>query len=70
MKKTLLGEILTASVKTVSPLATISGVLTDMAALRISCVVAVDADNRPLGIFTERDAVHLLAERRGPGSLK
>lgn len=70
MKKVLLSEILTASVKTVSPDAAIAGVLTEMAALKISCVVAVDAENRPMGIFTERDAVHLLAERRGLGELK
>lgn len=70
MKKVLLSEILTPSVKTVSPDAVISDVLAEMAALKISCVVAVDAENRPMGIFTERDAVHLLAERRGLGTLK
>ncbi len=29
---------------------------------RISCVVVIDAERRPCGIFTERDAVALLAE--------
>lgn len=70
MKKVLLGEILTSSVKTAPPDAAISGVLAEMVSLRISCVVAVDAERRPLGIFTERDVVRLLAERRGLGSLK
>ncbi|MFA5825926.1 MAG: CBS domain-containing protein [Gallionellaceae bacterium] len=70
MKKVLLSEILTPSVKTTSPDAIIADVLAEMAALKISCVVAVDAERRPLGIFTERDAVRLLAERRGLGKLK
>ncbi len=69
MKKILLSEILTSSVKTVPPHAAVSEVLEKMATLSISCVVAVDAGHRPLGIFTERDAVHLLADRRGSGSL-
>ena len=70
MKKTLLNDILTPTVKTVSPHAVISEVLGEMAALRISCVIAVDAERRPLGIFTERDAVHLLAKRCVLDSLK
>ncbi|KAF0201931.1 MAG: response regulator [Gallionellaceae bacterium] len=70
MKKVLLSEILTPSVKITSPDAVISEVLAEMAALKISCVVAVDAERRPQGIFTERDAVRLLAERRALGKLK
>lgn len=70
MNKILLSEILNPSVKTVSPQADISQVLGIMAAQGISCVVAVDAERRPQGIFTERDAVHLLAERRGVRALK
>ncbi len=70
MKKILLSEILTASIKAVPPHAAISEVLDIMAVQKISCMVAVDAERRPLGIFTERDAVHLLAEQRGLGSLK
>lgn len=70
MKTVLLSEILTATVKTASPDVAVSEVLAQMAALSISCVVAVDAGHRPLGIFTERDAVRLLAERRGLGTLK
>ena len=64
MKKILLSEILTASVKTVPPHAPISDVLEEMASLRISCVIAVDTQRQPLGIFTERDAVHLLNGQR------
>ena len=70
MKKVLLSEILTASVKTVSPYAVIVDVLAEMATLKISCVIAVDDERKPLGIFTERDAVRLLAQRRGLGDLK
>lgn len=69
MKKVLLSEILTRTVKTVSPDMAISDALSEMAALKISCIVAVDGKQRPLGIFTERDAVRLLAEHRGSGSL-
>ena len=70
MKKILLSEILTSSVKTVPPHASIIEVLGEMASLRISCVVAIDTERRPLGIFTERDAVHLLNGRREPGALQ
>lgn len=69
MKKVLLSEILTSAVKTVPPDAAICDVLREMASLSISCVVAVDAESKPLGIFTERDAVRLLADRRGLGAL-
>ncbi len=70
MKTILLSEILTTAVNTVPPHAPITEVLLKMAARGISCMLAVDSENRPQGIFTERDAVHLLAERRGPGALK
>ncbi|HCI13643.1 MAG TPA: hypothetical protein DFK12_06700 [Gallionellaceae bacterium] len=70
MNKVLLSEILTASVETIPADASIIDVLARMAALNISCAVAVDGDRRPLGIFTERDAVRLLAERRGLGDLQ
>jgi diguanylate cyclase (GGDEF)-like protein/PAS domain S-box-containing protein len=70
MHKVLLSEILTVSVKTVTPDAAIADVLTEMAAQSISCVIAVDDGRRPLGIFTERDAVRLLAERRGLSGLR
>ncbi len=70
MRRILLSEILSTSIKAVSPDAAISEVLEKMATLRVSCMVAVDAARRPLGILTERDAVRLLAERRGLDSLK
>ena len=70
MKIIPLSEILTSSVKTTIPDAAIADVMAEMAVMKISCVVAVDAEKRPLGIFTERDAVRLLAERGGLGSLK
>ncbi len=70
MHKVLLSEILTAAVKTATPEAAIADVLAEMATLSISCAVAVDGDRKPLGIFTERDAVRLLAERRGLNSLR
>jgi diguanylate cyclase (GGDEF)-like protein/PAS domain S-box-containing protein len=69
MKKVLLSEILTPSVQTASPETTICDVLAQMASLKISCVVAIDAKKQPLGIFTERDAVRLLAEHREISSL-
>lgn len=69
MKKILLSEILTSSIQAVPPDAAISEALTKMAQMKISCIVAVDPARRPLGIFTERDAVHLLAERRGIDAL-
>ncbi len=69
MKKVLLSEILTSSVHTVRIDSAISEVLAEMASLSISCVVAIDAERHPLGIFTERDAVRLLAERRGVGTI-
>lgn len=70
MKKFLLSEILTSSVVTVPPHTNISEVLEKMASLNISCVVAVNDERHPLGIFTERDVVHLLSDRREFGSLK
>jgi diguanylate cyclase (GGDEF)-like protein/PAS domain S-box-containing protein len=69
MKKVVLSDILTPSVKTAPLQAPISEVLKDMASMRISCVIAVDEKRHPLGIFTERDAVHLLDECRNLDSL-
>ncbi|MFA6921807.1 MAG: CBS domain-containing protein, partial [Gallionella sp.] len=70
MKNTTLIELLTSSIVTVAPDAIISDVLAMMASLRISCVVATDEERHPLGIFTERDAVSLLAEGRDTGKIK
>ena len=70
MKNIPLSEILTASVVTVAPDTAIAGVLSIMSSLRISCVVATDTERRPTGIFTERDAVRLLAEKRDVDQVK
>lgn len=64
MKKLTLQSILSPSVFTVAPDAPLSDVLASMESMRISCAVAVDKTNRPLGIFTEQDAIRLMAERR------
>jgi diguanylate cyclase (GGDEF)-like protein/PAS domain S-box-containing protein len=59
-----LKSILTTDVVTRGSQATVGEVLHAMARDRISCVVVVDDERRPRGIFTERDAVALLAEER------
>jgi diguanylate cyclase (GGDEF)-like protein/PAS domain S-box-containing protein len=63
MKKVKLNELLTPSVVTVGPDASVTEVMSMMSRLCISCVVTVDNQRHPLGIFTERDAVRILAER-------
>ena len=64
MHKLTLQSVLSPSVFTVAPDAPLPDVLASMESMRISCVVAVDKSNRPLGIFTEQDAIRLMAERR------
>ena len=61
MKKIKLSEILTPDVITVATGIALREVLSTMAALRISCVLAVNSKNQPLGIFTEQDALRVLA---------
>lgn len=70
MKKTKLSEILTPSVITVALDVAIAEVLSLMSSLNISCVVAVNSERQPLGIFTEQDAVRLLAGQQPPGTLR
>lgn len=70
MKKITLKQLLTPATITVAAEDTITEVLSTMATLRISCVVAVDSEQRPLGIFTERDAVRILAERRATDEIQ
>ena len=60
-----LGSILTTDVVTCGAEDALGEVLRTMARRRISCVVAMDAERRPRGIFTERDAVRLLATEGG-----
>ncbi|MBM4181904.1 MAG: EAL domain-containing protein [Betaproteobacteria bacterium] len=55
-----LRQILNESVHTVSPDVRLGDALRGMSEKRISCVVVVDA-GRPVGIFTERDSVGLMA---------
>ena len=57
-----LESILTTDVVTCGAGEALGDVLRTMARRRISCVVVMDGDRRPSGIFTERDAVALLAE--------
>lgn len=64
MKKITLGDIASPSVITVTLTTPVSELLATMEKRRISCVVAVDAAYRPLGIFTEQDAIRLMAELR------
>jgi diguanylate cyclase (GGDEF)-like protein/PAS domain S-box-containing protein len=59
-----LKSILTTNVVTCGSEETLGEVLRTMAQRQISCVVVVDAGRHPCGIFTERDAVALLAEDR------
>ena len=56
-----LESILTTDVVTCGAEDALGDVLATMARRRISCVVAMDGERRPCGIFTERDAVGLLA---------
>lgn len=70
MKKVALSEILTPSVVAVPTDVAITEILSMMSSLRISCIVAVSSERHPLGIFTERDAVRLLAEQHAITNLK
>lgn len=58
-----LQSILTADPVTAVESTGVLEVLATMERLCISCVVVVDPQQRPAGIFTEQDAVHLMATR-------
>ncbi|MGD9022372.1 MAG: CBS domain-containing protein [Deltaproteobacteria bacterium] len=64
MLRRRLSEILTPNVVNVSPTTSVSEVIRTMHSKNISCIVVVEA-NKPIGIFTERNVVQVLAER-GP----
>jgi diguanylate cyclase (GGDEF)-like protein/PAS domain S-box-containing protein len=64
MKRISLSEIMSPSVITVSPTTPVNEVLSIMENRHISCVVAVDENHIPLGIFTEQDAIRLMANHR------
>ncbi len=70
MKNTTLIELLTPAAVTASPDSNLTEVLAMMASLRISCVVATDEERHPQGIFTERDAVRILAEGRDTDGIR
>ncbi|MEW8562817.1 MAG: CBS domain-containing protein, partial [Candidatus Thiodiazotropha sp.] len=55
---------MTAEVETVSPDTSVDQVLSTMELRHISCLVAVDQQRRPIGIFTEQDAIRLMAEKK------
>ena len=56
MHKVKIGQIISRKVITVHPDTPVSEAVSTMAVSRISCLVVAE-DNRPLGIFTERDVV-------------
>lgn len=64
MSALTLKHILTAEVETVSPDTSVDQVLSTMELRHISCLVAVDQQRRPIGIFTEQDAIRLMAEKK------
>lgn len=64
MKKISLREIMSSSVVTVTPRTSVNQVLSIMGNRHISCVIAVDDNHIPLGIFTEQDAIRIMANHR------
>lgn len=70
MQKLTLHSVLSPSVFTVTPDAALPDVLASMESLRISCVVAIDIEHRPVGIFTEQDAISLMAKRKIVATLR
>jgi diguanylate cyclase (GGDEF)-like protein/PAS domain S-box-containing protein len=70
MHKLTLKAVLSPTVFTVAPDTPLPDVLASMESLHISCVVAVDSAHHPLGIFTEQDAIQLMAERKVVAKLR
>lgn len=64
-----LKAILTADVVKVSPDVALTHVLSLMQQRSISSVVAVDKADRPVGIFTEQDAIRLISESKAVQAL-
>jgi len=64
MLRKQLSEILTPNVINVSPTTSVSEAIRTMRSKNISCIVVLEG-NKPVGIFTERNVVQVLAER-GP----
>ena len=69
MKDRTLDSITHREVITVTPVTPLDEVLALMEGAHISCVLTVDAERRPSGIFTEQDAVRLVAEGRAVDGL-
>ncbi|UCG80926.1 MAG: CBS domain-containing protein, partial [Desulfobacterales bacterium] len=63
MLRKQLSEILTPNVINVSPTTSVSEAIRTMRSKNISCIVVLE-ENKPIGIFTERNVVQVLAERR------
>jgi diguanylate cyclase (GGDEF)-like protein/PAS domain S-box-containing protein len=64
MSALTLKHILSAEVETALADTPIDKALLRMEQSQISCLVAIDVDRRPIGIFTEQDAIKLLAEKQ------
>lgn len=65
-----LNEICSINPISVSVDTMLSDVLDVMGNMRISCVVVVEGNKRPVGIFTERDALRIIPELLDPGMTK
>ncbi|MBI5890673.1 MAG: EAL domain-containing protein [Nitrosomonadales bacterium] len=70
MHNLTLQAILTPSVFCVPADTPLPDVLASMESLHISCAVATDNTRRPLGIFTEQDAIRLMADRKVVAELR
>lgn len=62
MKQVLLQSILSHNVTTLNPVDTVAKALELMADYAISSIVVTDDENHPIGIFTEHDALKVVAE--------
>lgn len=60
----IVSKIMSRMLSTVSKETSTNQVLCEMIDKQISCVIITDTHNRPVGIFTERDAAQLLLKRR------
>jgi diguanylate cyclase (GGDEF)-like protein/PAS domain S-box-containing protein len=69
MSSLTLKQILTAEVETTSAEAPIRDILAKMEHRKISCIIAIDGQRRPIGIFTEQDAIKLMARERSISEL-
>jgi diguanylate cyclase (GGDEF)-like protein/PAS domain S-box-containing protein len=70
MSALTLKHILTAEVETTSEESPIKDILARMEECKISCIIAVDGERRPIGIFTEQDAIKLMAQNRSISALR